>query len=88
MMMGIHKHAYKRKAMVKFGMMKGIGEPFRLTELLEYMRTFKGVNGKIHRSVPTTHIQLTSLLRIHPNFGFLPSFGNTGRWYYKEGEEE
>jgi len=87
-MAGTHKHIYKRRAMTKFGKEKGVGEPFRLAELLEYMRTFKGVNGKIHKSVPTTHIQLTSLLRIHPNFGFLPSFGNTGRWYYKEDEEE
>ena len=87
-MAGIHKHIYKRRAMVQFGKEKGIGVPFRLTELLEYMRVFKGVNGKIHKSVPTTHIQLTSLLRIHPNFGFLPSMGNRGRWIYIEDEEE
>jgi len=87
-MAGIHKHIYKRRAMTKFGQEKGVGTPFRLTELLEYMRVFKGVNGKIHKSVPTTHIQLTSLLRIHPNFRFLPSDGNRGKWIYMEDEEE
>ena len=87
-MAGIHKHIYKRKAMTQFGKEKGIGEPFRLAELLEYMRTFKGVNGKVHKSVPTTAIQLTSLIRIHPQFRFLPSAGNRGMWLYMGGEEE
>ena len=87
-MAGVHKHIYKRRAMTQFGEEKGIGEPFRLAELLEYMRTFKGVNGKVHKSVPTTHIQLTSLIRIHPQFRYLPSVGNTGQWVYMGSEEE
>jgi|TARA_E500000305_G_scaffold108846_1_gene112122 hypothetical protein len=87
-MAGIHKHIYKRKAMTRFGEERGVGEPFRLAELLEYMRTFKGVNGKVHKSVPTTHIQLTSLIRIHPHFRFLPSAGNRGMWVFMGSEEE
>ena len=84
----VHKHIYKRKAMTRFGEEKGVGVPFRLAELLEYMRTFKGVNGKVHKSVPTTPIQLTSLIRIHPDFRYLPSIENTGHWVYMGSEEE
>ena len=67
-MAGIHKHIYKRRAMIQFGEEKGIGVPFTLSEMLDYMASYKGVNGKIHKSVASTPMQLSNLLRVHPQF--------------------
>ena len=59
-MAGIHKHIYKRRAMIQFGEEKGIGVPFTLSEMLDYMASYKGVNGKIHKSVASTPMQLSN----------------------------
>ena len=67
-MAGIHKHIYKRRAMIQFGEEKGIGVPFTLSEMLDYMASYKGVNGKIHKSVASTPMQLSNLLWVHPQF--------------------
>lgn len=44
-----------------------------------YLNNFIGVNGKIHKQTGTTAVQLTSLIRIHPDFRFYPS---QEKWQY------
>ncbi len=87
-MAGIHKNIYKRKAMSEFGEEKGIGVPFPLSEILEFMCTYRGINGQIHKSVPTTFRHLSSLLRVHPSFQYLPSKEDGNMWLYMGDEEE
>ena len=76
--------------MVKFGKTKK-REPFYLSEMRHYMNTYVGVSGRISQQASTTAIQLTSLIRIHPDFRFHPSeTKQTGQWQYigKINEEE
>jgi len=81
-MAGPIKHTYKKRAMVKFGKTKK-REPFYLSEMRHYMNNYIGVSGRISRQAATTAIQLTSLIRIHPDFRFHPSVTEqTGQWQY------
>ena len=77
--------------MVKFGKMKK-REPFYLSEMRHYMNNYIGVSGRISQQAATTAIQLTSLIRIHPDFKFHPAHRQTktGKWQYigKLDEEE
>lgn len=77
-MAGPIKHTYKKRAMVKFGKKKG-RESFPQKELHDYMNTYVGVSGQISRQVAVTRIQLTNLLRLHPDFIYLPA---KEEWYY------
>tara|TARA_R100000008_G_C3579829_1_gene167711 strand:+ start:1066 stop:1341 length:276 start_codon:yes stop_codon:yes gene_type:complete len=91
-MAGPIKHKYKKNAMVKFGKSKG-RELFYQSEMMHYMNTFVGVSGRISQQASTTVIQLTSLLRIHPDFRYHPARRETqtGKWQYigqLEEEEE
>jgi len=83
-MAGPIKHVYKKRAMVKFGKSKG-RELFYQSEMMQYMNTYIGVSGRISRQTATTPVQLTSLLRINPDFRFYPNAGRksaTGKWQY------
>jgi len=71
-MAGPIKHTYKKRAMVKFGKERG-RESFTQKELHNYMNTYVGVSGQISRQVATTKVQLTNLLRLHPDFLYLPA---------------
>ena len=83
MMAGPIKHVYKKRAMVKFGKSKG-RELFYQSDMMQYMNTYIGVSGRISRQTATTPVQLTSLLRIHPDFRFHPANRptQTGKWQY------
>tara|TARA_R100000458_G_C8082192_1_gene116497 strand:+ start:264 stop:539 length:276 start_codon:yes stop_codon:yes gene_type:complete len=83
MMAGPIKHVYKKRAMVKFGKSKG-RELFYQSEMMQYMNTYIGVSGRISRQAATTPVQLTSLLRINPDFRFHPANRptQTGKWQY------
>ena len=82
-MAGPIKHTYKKRAMAKFGKSKG-RELFYQRELMGYMNTYVGVSGRVSQQASTTKVQLTSLLRIHPDFRYYPSSGqtSTGQWQY------
>jgi hypothetical protein len=83
-MAGPIKHTYKKNAMVKFGKSKG-REQFFQSEMMQYMNNYVGVSGRRSQHAGTTAIQLTSLLRIHPDFRFYPNAGRTsatGKWQY------
>jgi len=77
-MAGPIKHTYKKRAMEKFGKKKG-RESFPQRELLDYMNTYVGVSGRISQHAGTTKVQLTNLLRLHPEFVYLPA---KEEWYY------
>tara|TARA_R100001463_G_scaffold128611_1_gene187130 strand:+ start:1054 stop:1311 length:258 start_codon:yes stop_codon:yes gene_type:complete len=85
-MAGPIKHTYKKRAMVKFGKKRG-REYFTQKKLHDYMNTYVGVSGQISRQVATTKVQLTNLLRSHPDFLYLPA---KEEWQYigKLDEEE
>ena len=92
MMAGPIKHTYKKNAMVKFGKTKK-RKRFYLSEMRHYMNNYVGVSGRVSQHAGTTAIQLTSLIRIHPDFRFHPNSGRksaTGQWQYigKLDEEE
>jgi len=85
--MGIrNKNVHRYKAMIKFGKEQG-GERFRQASLQHYMNNYIGVNGRRHKQTTVSQIQLTSLLRMHPNFRYWPSGKNTGEWSYIDEEE-
>ncbi len=77
-MAGPIKHTYKKRAMVRFGKEKG-RESFLQRELHNYMNTYVGVSGQISRQVATTRVQLSNLLRTHPDFIYLPAIEE---WQY------
>ena len=83
-MAGPIKHTYKINAMVKFGKMKK-RTLFSLAEMRHYMNNYVGVSGRVSQHAGTTAIQLTSLIRIHPDFVFYPNAGRksaVGLWQY------
>lgn len=82
-MAGPIKHKYKKKAMVKFGKSRN-RELFYQAELMHYMNTYIGVSGRISQQAATTVVQLTSLLRMHPDFRYHPADRQTqtGQWQY------
>tara|TARA_R100001015_G_C4617914_1_gene174302 strand:+ start:270 stop:536 length:267 start_codon:yes stop_codon:yes gene_type:complete len=82
-----NKNYHRYKAMVKFGK-ETEGERFMLAQLADYMNNYIGTNGRIHKQTTVSQIQLTSLLRMHPNFRYWPTSGRTGEWSYFEDEEE
>jgi len=77
-MAGPIKHVYRKRAMIQFGKERE-RKLFSLNELRHYMNNYIGVSGKIHRSTGTTAVQLTSLIRIHPDFRYYPS---QEKWQY------
>ena len=77
-MAGPITHVYRKRAMIQFGKEKG-RKLFNLKEMRYYLNNFIGVNGKIHKQTGTTAVQLTSLIRIHPDFRFYPS---QEKWQY------
>ena len=68
-MAGPNKHVYKKRAMVKFGKMKG-RDLFEFQEILYYLNNYIGVNGKLNKQTGTTPPQLSSLIKIHPDFKY------------------
>lgn len=88
-----NKNVHRYKAMVKFGREVKQGSRFRQAELADYMNNYIGVSGRRHKQTTVTQIQLTSLLRMHPNFRYWPAAGSiagkrTGKWSFMELEEE
>jgi len=77
-MAGPIKHVYKKRAMVKFGKMKG-RELFEFQEILYYLNNYIGVNGKPNKQTGTTPPQLSSLIKIHPDFKYHP---DESKWEY------
>ena len=77
-MAGPIKHVYRKRAMIKFGKERG-RQLFSLNEMRHYLNNYIGVNGKIHKQTGTTAVQLTSLIRIHPDFRYYPS---QEKWQY------
>jgi hypothetical protein len=83
-----NKNVHRYKAMVKYGREVMNGEKFRQAHLMDYMNNYIGVSGRRHKQTTVSKIQLTSLLRMHPNFRYWPSTYKTGEWSYIELEEE
>ena len=77
------KHHNRKRVMDKFGKEKG-REPFYLADMVNYLNTYIGVSGRVNKMASTTSIQLTSLIRVHPHFEYLParSQSKTGQWKY------
>jgi hypothetical protein len=85
-----NKNVHRYRAMVKFGRDIKNGDKFTQRELQYYMNNYIGVSGRRHKQTTVSKIQLTSLLRMHPNFRYWPAERKTatGEWSYIETEDE
>ena len=69
--------------MVAFGKKKG-RELFYLSEMLYFLNHYIGANGQVHRNTASSTVQLTRLIKFHPDFKYYPSgpYVRTGQWQY------
>ncbi len=81
--LGNRRHIYRRRAMVEFGKSRGRSH-FALSEMVDFLNNYVGVNGKKHKNTGTHNAQLISLIKQHPDFRYYPSGPNvkSGLWQY------
>ena len=81
--LGNRRHIYRRRAMVEFGKSRGRSQ-FALSEMVDFLNNYVGVNGKKHKNTGTHNAQLISLIKQHPDFRYYPTGPNvkSGLWQY------